>query len=532
MKAIKGERFMTTDTLDLKADEHGFYHPSSEEQICELIRRANRDGLQIRVRGAGHSVNAAIYTDDFRKSRARRSGIDVMLDRLAAVTFDDARKQVTVGAGRHLGKDPYDPTGTSTDDNSLFYQLDRKGWAIPDMGGVSHQTVGGFMSTGSSGGSVRNSFGEHIIAIRLIDGRGVVHELTEAGTPEMFYAAGVSLGLLGIITSVKFRCVEKFNIAGQEAITTYEDCEIDLFGPGRFGKPSLQAFLTETPYARLMWWPQDGVERVALWQAHAIDPTEDFHPKPYQEFPRIFSSTLPAQAAGCAIYTLIGRWPDRLKGILKAINYPAVVLPRILNVFVPQDGEKGPQEFRDSWWHGLPMDNQVSGKLFPTEFTEIWIPISRTEEVMRDMKNHYREKGLEATGSFACEVYAARGSKFWLSPSFGEDAVRINLFWFGYNKGNPKEYYRQFWELLKEFNFRVHWGKHLPDDPAGAWAQYLSQRYPRWKDFMGLREEMDPHQIFVTDYWRRHLGIAPVGARILHSVAVKTYSGVPDESFA
>jgi D-arabinono-1,4-lactone oxidase/FAD binding domain len=532
MRTTAVKKFMTTDTLDLKVDEQGFYHPSSEEQICELIRRANRDGLQIRIRGSGHSVNAAIHTDGFRKDPAKKSGIDVMLDRLSAVTFNDAKKQVTVGAGCHLGKDPNDPNGTSTDENSLFYQLDRKGWAIPDMGGVTHQTVGGFMSTGSSGGSVRNSFGEHIIAIRLIDGRGVVHSLREAAAPEMFYAAGVSLGLLGVITSVTFQCVDRFNIVGQEAITKYEDCEIDLFGPGRYGKPSLQAFLTNTPYARLMWWPQDGVERVALWQAQAIDPTEDFHPKPYEEFPRTLNSTLAVQAAGCAIYTLIGRWPERLKWILKAINYPTVVLPKILSLFVQLDGEKGPQQFRDTWWHGLPMDNQVSGKLFPTEFTEIWVPISRTEEVMRAMKNHYREKGIEATGSFACEIYAAKGSKFWISPSFGEDAVRVNLFWFGYNKGNPTKYYRQFWELLKEFNFRVHWGKHLPDDSTGAWTKYLSQQYPRWKDFMGLREEMDPNQIFVTEYWKRHLGITPIGARVIQSVAVKTYRGVQNESVA
>ena len=59
-----------------------------------------------------------------------------------------------------------------------------------------------------------------------------------------------------------------------------------------------------------------------------------------------------------------------------------------------------------------------------------------------------------------------------------------------------------FWELLKKYDYRLHWGKSLSGDVA-----YLKERYPRWDDFMQLREKMDPHQIFVTDYWRKHLGI-------------------------
>ena len=504
-----------TVLADVTVDKHGFYHPASEAQVGALIRRARRESRQVRIRGSAHSVPAAIYTDGPGNAAAGKRGIDIMLDRIAAVSFDEAKQQVTVQAGCHLGRDPRDPTGSSTEANSLFYQLDRKGWAIPDMGGVTHQTVGGFMSTGSSGGSVTHAFGDHIVAIRIIDGRGIAHDLTEAATPERFHAAGVSLGVLGVITAVTFQCVDRFNIAGQEAITAYADCAIDLFGPGRSGKPGLAEFLSKTPYARLMWWPQAGVERVAVWQARPMSAAEAFHQKAYQEFPQIFHSTLPAQAAGSVIYTLVGRWPERLQGMLQAMRYSTVVLPRILKWFVPPDGRKGPQHFRDSWWHGLPMDNQVDERLFPTEFTELWIPLARTQDVMNTLRQHYRARGLEATGAFACEIYAAKRSRFWMSPACGEDAVRINLFWFGYNRGNPAEYYRQFWELLQRFRFRLHWGKHLPEDPTGNWAEYLRQQYPHWHDFLALRAEMDPDQVFVTDYWRRHLAIPPVGAPVV-----------------
>ena len=41
----------------------GFYHPETEEQIICLVKKAYDEGLQIRVRGATHSIAHAIYTD-------------------------------------------------------------------------------------------------------------------------------------------------------------------------------------------------------------------------------------------------------------------------------------------------------------------------------------------------------------------------------------------------------------------------------------------------------------------------------------
>jgi len=516
-----------SETTGLQPDEHGFYHPANEAEIIQLIQRAVQDNLEVRVRGSAHSVDASIYTDGFKPDSGGGTGIDIMLDQMIAVTFDDARQRVTAQAGCHLGVDPFDPTHTSTQENSLFYQIDQKGWAVPDMGGITHQTVGGFISTGSSGGSVMYSFDDAIVGLRIIDGTGTAHDLSpdDPATSDLFYAAGVSMGLLGIITAVTFQCIGTFNIKGQEAITTYEGCEIDLFGPGTPEKPSLQDFLIRTPYTRLMWWPQQGAERMVVWQAARIEPTPDFQPKPYEEFPMILGSELPAEAAAGLFYTLVGRWPDwvyeffgddrKTELLVRMITeaYPTLILPRVIDVFVPINTAEHPaQQFQDYWWHGLPMDNQVSDVLMPTEFTEIWIPISQTEAVMNAMLDHYRQGGMAATGSYSCEVYAARSSKFWMSPSYGEDVVRVDIFWFGYNKGNPVDYYNQFWDLLKGFGFRLHWGKYLPDDQDGEWAKYFEKQYPEWGRFMEFRAQMDPHQIFVTDYWREHLGIPPVGA--------------------
>ena len=54
---------MTVTNRTISQDEDGFYHPCSEAEIIELIRLARENDLQIRCRGAAHSVARSIYTD-------------------------------------------------------------------------------------------------------------------------------------------------------------------------------------------------------------------------------------------------------------------------------------------------------------------------------------------------------------------------------------------------------------------------------------------------------------------------------------
>jgi FAD/FMN-containing dehydrogenase len=485
----------------------GFYHPASEEEIRELIQYAVGEGLKIRVRGAAHSVPAAIYTGDYENPPSGEKNINIFMDKMRAVTYDDEHMQVVVEAGCHLGASPDDPTGTATVEASLCYQLNQKGWAFPDTGGIIHQTVGGFLSTGSSGGSLGHSIGKSIVAMRLIDGTGKVHDLKKSDDPDdPFFAAGVSMGLLGIITAVTFQCVPRYNIKGIETTSSYEKCAIDLFGMGS-GKLSLETFFRQTEHTRLMWFPQKGVEKMIVWQAQQIEPSPGFKPKHYHEFPSILGFELPAQILASLLLRLFGvlnpPGPKGLAGkILRALLKP--LYAPVVNNFLAS-AIKGPQKFQDSWWEGLPMDNRVNYKLMPTRFTELWFPVEKTGEVMQILLQHFRQGEFDTTGTYTCEIYSTPASDFWMSASYQRQVVKVDPFWFGYNKGDPDEvYFSQYWQLFRDkgLDYRLHWGKALSDD-----VDYLRQQYPRWDDFMQLRDRMDPHQIFVTDYWRKHLGI-------------------------
>ena len=312
------------------------------------------------------------------------------------------------------------------------------------------------------------------------------------------------------------QCVKAFNIWGVQTTTSLDDCAIDLFGEGSPKRSSLAQFFQDAEHTRLMWWPQKGVDRMEVWKARTIPPEPGFVPHPYEEFPLIGSGQF-AEKIGGVVLRLFCRWilPGLLGGITRF--FLRTLYPFIVRLFEPVDGKEGPELFQDSWWHGLPMDNEANDQLMPIHFTEVWIPVERCREVMLALRNVYAENGIWASGTTSTEIYPTPASKFWMSPAYQRDVVKIDVFWFGANKGDPIAlFYPQFWNALKPFGFRAHWAKYLPFKPDAPteWLDYLRPQYPRWNDFMALRARMDPAQVFVTDYWRTHLGIPPRQAEV------------------
>jgi hypothetical protein len=570
--------------------DDGFHHPASEEELVELVRTAYREGRQLRVRGATHSLSHCIYADPLagfpnvvsHQTPPAGDAIQVMLDRYRGFRVKDAeRKLVEADAGIHLADDPSDPTGTATLETSLLWQLWRKGWALADLGGVTHQTASGFTATGSSGGSLQYSVNDNLWGFRVIDGTGRIIELSrDDPDPDLFYAMSPNLGLLGVVSKITLRCVDDYNVSGQEAITTDAGCAIDLFGPGDEERPSLERFLRDAEYARVEWWPQRGVERVLVWQCQRIRPQLGFKPDRYQEFSEHPDA---AEAFISILYTVLGNIDDlskvgpkldqvfdRIENLLElapalrrlgrvgealadflshaaefGVEAAVTVLrpfagllereiptlfPKLLNIFIPLDSERGgvtkdePQSFRDYGWAGLPMDNQADDELLPTEFTEIWVPLAYTERAMKLLHDYFTEpeddgESYRRTGLYAWEFYAAMPTRLWMnaSHSSGDDewkdgVFRIDPYWFAENPDDPSvTFWPQFWELLRDdgIPFRLHWGKYQP--PASpddrGWVDYFRSQYPRWDDFMALRRERDPNNIFLTSYWRDRLGL-------------------------
>jgi hypothetical protein len=514
-----------------------YYLPKNTDEIKDLMIYAKDSNLKIAMRGAAHSF-PLIPTQE-----QQSDNLFISLGYLNNVTLDKDTGLVTAGAGCHLGYDPFDPLKLSTIVNSLNYQLDpvgengrrpgSGGWALPDLGGISHQTVGGFTATGSSGGSVLYSFDSAIMSItcmHYIDNDVVTQTYTRPvpDNPEdPFYAiAFAHMGLMGIVTEMVFQCVPAFDIKGTETISQPDKCSIDLFGTGDATRPSLATFFEgETAnYSRLIWWPQPGEERIVVWEASRQAPASEpaNFPQPYKEVPYYFSSPLLSTLGADVLMTVLGRWQswlgdfvgtntEKYAMMLKMGNMLMPMMTKfVLDQFVSLDTPV--QNFYDVWWKGLTMDNQMGDRLFPVWFTELWIPYSEAEQVaavMQNLKDFYKDPAHpERAGTFCCEIYAAGSNNFWMSPAYKTDVIRIDIFWFaGNTDSTPQSYYQQFWDQLAPFNFRPHWGKYLPDPAGATGAAWLQKQYPKWNDFMMLRAKLDPYNLLLSDYWKQHLGL-------------------------
>jgi FAD/FMN-containing dehydrogenase len=518
----------------IQPDSNGLYHPANESDIIDLVNVAIQNKAQVRVRGAAQSVNSGVFTDGYTGAAGGKN-INMELDMLRQVTPDRATMQVTVGGGCNLGVDPYDPSGTSqaNEANNLFFQLNKLGWAIQNVPNATHQTIAGFISTGSCGGSMQHSFDECIVSVRMIDGTGKVQVFTKsADLDDPFYGVVVSMGLLGIITQVTLQCVPAFNIIGSQNTSLATATEFQFFGPGSSTQPSFQQFLMDTEFAGIIWWPFETLKRAIVWQARTMTASDynqqtgyppNFTPKPYEslfylkKLKNPLADQLPIEAAFSAGFKLIATWPDWLVSILgpekAALAEPIIeqifpyVYPLLTDISFPcNTAANPPQQFWDAWLGSLPMDEfENSNNLFDLAYTEMWIPIEKTEATINAMENLYNTAGYSATGFYDTVILAAKSSNFWLSPGYNQASVRINMMWFNKNIGDPVAFFQQFWSLMDSQNipFRPHWAKSLP----AMGAAYMTAKYPKWGQWQALRAKMDPNNIFLTDYWSSQLGI-------------------------
>ena len=101
---------------------------------------------------------------------------------------------------------------------------------------------------------------------------------------------------------------------------------------------------------------------------------------------------------------------------------------------------------------------------------------------------------------FPIEVRFAAGDDRWLSTAHDRASayIAVHRYW----RADPTEYFGAVEEIMLEFGGRPHWGKlHT------LTAETLRERYPRFDDFVALRDRLDPDRRFANRYLERVLGI-------------------------
>jgi L-gulonolactone oxidase len=97
------------------------------------------------------------------------------------------------------------------------------------------------------------------------------------------------------------------------------------------------------------------------------------------------------------------------------------------------------------------------------------------------------------------EIRSAAADDLWLSTGYQRENayVAVHRYW----RQDPTRYFAAFESIVAEHGGRPHWGKtHTLD------AARLRQLYPRFDDFLAVRDRLDPGRVFANPYLERVLG--------------------------
>jgi len=161
-----------------------FVQPTTEQEIVELVRNSRR----LRVFGSGHSFNDGVVSGDTLVSLDRYSGV---------VWKDREKKQMAVRGGTRV--------------RDVVALLLDEGLAFSALPSHDAQSIAGILSTDVHGTGRHWGFvSESVIRLKLIDGRGNIHECQPGD--DLFRAAIGGIGAVGIITEVVIQGVDRFNV--------------------------------------------------------------------------------------------------------------------------------------------------------------------------------------------------------------------------------------------------------------------------------------------------------------------------------
>jgi FAD/FMN-containing dehydrogenase len=210
--------------------------PGSEAEVAAAVREAAREGASVRVVGSGHSFVPLCATD----------GVLVTLDALHGVVEVDAeRRRATVWAGTKLHR--------------LGPLLHAAGLAMANLGDIDRQSLGGAVGTGTHGtGPTLGSISTQVVGIRLATADGDLLDCSAEREPELFGAARVAVGALGIATQITLQLLPAYRLRERTWVEPFEECMAHL-----------DALIAANRHFEFFWLP--GPDACAM---KALNPTE------------------------------------------------------------------------------------------------------------------------------------------------------------------------------------------------------------------------------------------------------------------
>lgn len=326
-----------------------------------------------------------------------------------------------------------------------------KGYAFSNLGSIARQSLAGAISTATHGSGIHHQIlASQVESYVLVKADGELLEVSRKKDPSLFHLSLISLGSLGIVTEMTIRVVPKFNLHERSGLMDFEEvCD------------NILDWVRQENHIKMWWFPH--TDKMMVYRYNSTYESENdsrFRQKMMDEWLSVHA------------YRLMLWWANRKPERRKWVNQKIVngMLPNVdriersYKVFnVPE-----PPIHRETEW-------AFDAKLTPT--------------LLREYKQMVEEKGHLI--NFIQEIRFVKGDDFDLSPCYGRDSVYVGA----YNADNRgwNELLADFEELGIKHQGRPHWGKEFT-----VGSDYFRSVYPKWDEFVKLREEMDPSGRFMN----------------------------------
>jgi L-gulono-1,4-lactone dehydrogenase len=410
--------------------------PGTRDELISVVRRAAERDLSVRAAGSGHSFSDIACTD----------GVMVRLEALDRIlAADRERGLVKVEAGVVLG--------------ALNERLDERGLAFENLGDIDRQTLAGSISTATHGtGAGFPNISAQVASIELVTAEGSLREISAESDPELFRAARVGLGALGLIYAVTLRCVPAYTLHRVDSPRPLDDV-----------LARLDELNEETDHFEFYVFPH--TETALCRESRRTD--EPPRPRP--------------RASVYAQEVVLENWVGQLFA-LGGRHLPGQV-PRLARLASRGVGRSTKV---DRWHRVFASERRI-------RFTEMEYAIPRrgaAEAVGRVLELAGR---AEHQVAYPIEVRFVAADDAYLSPAHERDACYIAVH--QDRKLDWEPYFREVAEIMADHDGRPHWGKrHFQS------AETLAPLYPDWDEFQAARARLDPDARFRNAYTDRVLG--------------------------
>lgn len=405
------------------------------DELRGVLQRAVEGSRQVRCVGAGHSFTPVAVTD----------GVQISLDSLCGIETVDRDKdgcaRVTVLAGTRL--------------RELTAQLWDLGLAMTNLGDIDEQSLAGAISTGTHGTGARfGGIATQVHALELMTADGLLVRCSRDENAELFDAARIGLGALGVITRVTLDCVPAFALRAVEEPSTLTATLAEL-----------DATIAAVDHFEFYWFPH--TDRVLTKRNTRLPGNAALRPLGKVR------SYLDDELLSNTVFEGLNRVVTRVPALIPRLN---AVSARALSARVYTD-----------------RSHRVFASSRTVKFVEMEyaVPVSEIGWVLREVDRWLERSSMSI--AFPVEVRFAAADDIWLSTAYARPTAYIAVH--QYHRRDHREYFDAVEAICRSVGGRPHWGKL--HSLGGA---ELRDSYQHFDDFVRIRDSMDPHGLFGNDY--------------------------------